>query len=133
MRRGAPNSHSKKAAEHSRPPAVHALPFEMESQPQEYLFRLYVAGTNQKSRRAIQISRGLCSSFPGRGCRLEVIDIYQQPGLARQDDIIAVPALVKVSPPPRRAFVGVVGDTSKILTKLGIPITEYRCSEPKAR
>jgi circadian clock protein KaiB len=98
-----------------------------------YALRLYVAGSNLKSTRAIQIVSDICASFPRGRCNLEVIDLYQQPDLARQDNIIGIPSLVKVHPPPRRAFVGITEDKQRILNKLGIPMSEYGSTKKKTR
>lgn len=98
-----------------------------------YSLRLYIAGSNMKSTRAIQIVSNLCASFPKGRCTFEVIDLYQQPELAKQDNIVAVPSLVKVHPPPRRAFVGITEDIDRILHKLGIPITTHASTKTKTR
>lgn len=108
-------------------------PFAAASGVTPYLFRLYVAGSNLKSTQAIQIVRGLCALFPSGRCKLEVIDLYQQPEMARADNILAVPSLVKVDPPPRRAFIGITEDVPRILNKLGIPITPYVRRKAKIR
>ena len=89
-----------------------------------YHLRLYVAGTNLNSFRAIQKMRQLCGKvLPGK-VSLEVIDLYQQPMLAKRDHIIAVPALVKILPLPRRMFIGDLSDRKRVLLGLGIAIPE---------
>jgi circadian clock protein KaiB len=98
-----------------------------------YLLRLYVAGSTPKSVQAIQIVKKLCASFPRGRFRYEVIDLYQAPGLARQDNIIAVPCLVKVHPGPRRAFIGITGNTNRMLLKLGLPMRDAEHGEAKGR
>ena len=98
-----------------------------------YWLRLYVAGSSLKSSQAIQMVRRVASMFPEGRCKFEVIDLYQEPGLARQDNIIAAPTLVKVEPAPRRAFIGISEDTNRILHKLGIPITVYGSTKTKKR
>jgi circadian clock protein KaiB len=85
-----------------------------------YVLRLYVAGTNLHSVRAIENTRRLCAEFLRGKCELHVIDLYQQPSLARRDRILTVPALVKLFPPPSVRFVGDMSDTDKILRGLGI-------------
>ena len=65
-----------------------------------YVLRLYVAGTNLHSVRAIENTRRLCSEYLRGKCELHVIDLYQQPTLAQRDRILTVPALVKLFPPP---------------------------------
>ncbi len=74
--------------------------------PDQHLFRLYVAGATEISRQAIQRARQLCQAEPGRRSRLEVIDIYQQPNLAHEAQIIATPTLVRERPRPTRRFIG---------------------------
>lgn len=85
-----------------------------------YVLRLYVAGTNLHSVRAIENTRRLCAEFLRGRCELHVIDLYQQPNLAHRDRILTVPALVKLFPPPTVRFVGDMSDTDKILRGLGI-------------
>lgn len=87
---------------------------------QTYQIRLYIAGTNLHSSRAIQRIRELCRLLRPSQVELEIIDLYQQPGMARHDNVIAAPVLIKISPPPRRTFVGDLSETVKVLTGLGI-------------
>ncbi len=87
---------------------------------QRYELRLYVAGSNLNSARAIQNIRELCEILKPSECKYEVIDLYQQPGLSKRDEVIAAPALVKIFPPPSRTFIGDLSDIDKVLTGLGI-------------
>lgn len=96
-----------------------------------YWLRLYVAGSTLKSSQAIQMVRTVASMFPEGRCKFEVIDLYQEPGMAREDNIIAAPSLIKVEPPPRRAFIGISEDANHVLHKLGIPITAYVSTKTK--
>ncbi|GEM_PF-3151536 len=98
-----------------------------------YWLRLYVAGSSLKSSHAIQMVKKVASLFPEGRCKFEVVDLYQEPGLARQDNILAAPSLVKIEPPPRRAFIGISEDTNRVLHKLGIPITVYGSTKTKKR
>jgi hypothetical protein len=86
----------------------------------KFVLRLYVAGSNPYSLRAIENTRRLCAEFLAGNCELHVIDLYQQPTLARRDRIVTVPALVKVSPPPVVTLVGDMSDRKRILRGLGI-------------
>ena len=89
-----------------------------------YRLRLYVAGTNLNSFHAIQCLRQLCDEvLPGR-VELEVIDLYQQPELAKRDHIIAAPALIKLFPRPRRMFIGDLSDQKRLLLGLGIQVAK---------
>ena len=85
-----------------------------------YVLRLYVAGTNLHSVRAIENTRRLCDEFLQGRCELHVIDLYQQPTLAQRDRIVTVPVLVKLFPPPTVRFVGDMSDSDKILRGLGM-------------
>jgi circadian clock protein KaiB len=71
-----------------------------------YLLRLYVAGVTPRSSEAIERIKAVCEDhLPGR-YELEVIDVRQQPELAREHQIIVTPTLVKVRPLPLRRLVG---------------------------
>lgn len=71
-----------------------------------YVLRLFVAGATARSRSAVLRVRELCAAELSGGCRLEVIDIYQQPQLARANQIVATPTLIKEFPRPVRRFIG---------------------------
>jgi circadian clock protein KaiB len=72
----------------------------------KYFLRLYVAGATARSRQALKRVYQLCEAeLPGK-YKLEVIDVYQQPELARENQIVATPTLVKVFPTPVRRFIG---------------------------
>lgn len=76
------------------------------------LLRLYVAGATERSRRAVLRARQLCESELAGDFELEVIDVYQQPILARDGQIVATPTLVKESPPPMRRLIGNLANTT---------------------
>jgi circadian clock protein KaiB len=68
--------------------------------------RLFVAGATARSRQAVVNVRALCETTLKGRVKLEVIDIYQQPGLARANHIVATPMLIIVLPLPVRRFIG---------------------------
>ena len=85
-----------------------------------YVLRLYVTGKTPNSLRAIANLKELCDQYlPGR-YDLQVIDIYQQPGLAEDDQIVATPTLVKELPPPLRRLIGDLSDRERVLIKLDL-------------
>jgi circadian clock protein KaiB len=89
-----------------------------------YLLRLYVTGTTPASARAIERVRSFCEEHLQDRYDLEVIDIYQLPVLAKDDQIIATPTLIKVLPAPLRRF---IGDLSRIENVLfGMDVRERR-------
>jgi circadian clock protein KaiB len=83
-----------------------------------YILRLYVAGSTPKSKRAIENVKLFCEEHLADQCSLEIIDIYQQPVLAKGEQIIAAPTLVKKLPLPLRKLIGDLSDTEKILVGL---------------
>lgn len=82
-----------------------------DSKNTNYILRLYVAGTTPQSSRAILNLREICETRLKGRYQLEVIDIYQQSALAKGEQIIAVPTLVKYLPLPLKK---IIGDLSKI-------------------
>src|SRR5690242_190147 len=75
-----------------------------------YLIRLYVAGSNLNSMHAISSLEKFCSEYLQDRVELEVVDLYQQPHLAKADDVVAVPCLVRVKPLPKSMYVGRMDD-----------------------
>ena len=78
----------------------------------KYILKLYVAGASARSRLAIQRARELCDGELKGRCTLEVIDVYQQPILARDGEIIATPTLVREFPRPMRKYIGALANTT---------------------
>jgi circadian clock protein KaiB len=74
--------------------------------PVKYVLRLFVAGATVRSHEAIRHVRELCEGQLKNNCELEVIDIYQQPKMARENQIVATPTLIKEAPRPVRRFIG---------------------------
>ncbi len=84
-----------------------------------YILRLYVVGSSLRSLRAVYNLKKICEEYlPDYD--LEVIDIYKDPGAAREEQIIAAPTLVKKLPMPIRKFVGDMSNTQKILVGLDL-------------
>jgi circadian clock protein KaiB len=72
----------------------------------KFVLRLYVTGATPASTRAIAKLRRLCEEHLKEQIDLEVIDIFQQPNLARGEQVVATPTLVKLLPPPLQRFIG---------------------------
>jgi len=72
----------------------------------KHVLRLYVAGASDRSCQAIQRARQLCDTELKGNYELEVIDVYQQPILARDGQIVATPTLVREFPKPVRRLIG---------------------------
>ena len=87
---------------------------------QVYVLRLYVAGINPRSSAAIRSIKETCEQYLKDRYNLEVIDIYQQPTLAKGEQIIAAPTLIKKLPVPLRRFIGDLADRERILVGLDL-------------
>ncbi len=87
---------------------------------QKYVLRLYVAGMTPRSQEAIRTVTTLCEEHLAGRYELEVIDLYQQPTLAKGEQIIAAPTLVKKLPQPLRRFIGSMANKEKILVGLDL-------------
>ncbi len=85
-----------------------------------YVLRLYVVGATPGSQRAISNLREICEAELAGRYELEVIDIYQQPVLEADQQIVAVPTLVKELPPPVRRLVGDLSDRDRVLLGLDL-------------
>jgi circadian clock protein KaiB len=86
----------------------------------KYLLRLYVTGQTPRSLKSVENLQRLCEKhLPGR-FHLEVIDIYQQPALAAEGQIIAAPTLIKATPLPLRRLVGDFSDTERVVLGLDL-------------
>jgi circadian clock protein KaiB len=85
-----------------------------------YVLRLYVSGSTLKSARAVENIKRICEQHLKNRYDLKVIDIYQQPNLARDEQIVAVPTLIKRLPPPMRRLVGDLSDLKKVLFGLDL-------------
>jgi circadian clock protein KaiB len=85
-----------------------------------YILRLYVTGMTPKSTQAIANVQQLCEQYLAGRYELEVIDIYQQPQLAKGEQIIAAPTLIKKLPLPLRRLIGNMSDTERFLVGIDL-------------
>jgi circadian clock protein KaiB len=87
---------------------------------QLYTLRLYVAGLTPRSQEAIRSVTAICEEHLADRFDLEVIDLYQNPVLAKGEQIIAAPTLIKKLPLPLRKIIGNMADKEKILVGLDL-------------
>jgi circadian clock protein KaiB len=87
-----------------------------------YVLRLYITGATDRSTRAITNIRWICEHYLKGRYDLRVVDIYQQPLLAKTYGIIAAPTLVKSEPLPLKRMVGDFSDRERLIAGLGIEI-----------
>jgi circadian clock protein KaiB len=86
----------------------------------QYTLRLYVAGLTPRSQEAIRNVTAICEEHLAGRCDLEVIDIYQNPVLAKGEQIIAAPTLIKKLPLPLRKIIGNMADKERVLVGLDL-------------
>ncbi|MDZ4689317.1 MAG: circadian clock KaiB family protein [Planctomycetaceae bacterium] len=87
---------------------------------ERYVLRLYVTGMTPRSTEAFATIKALCEDRLHGRYKLEVIDIYQHPQLAIDEQIIAVPTLVKTLPAPLRRLVGDLSNEERVLLGLDL-------------
>ncbi len=87
---------------------------------QKYTLRLYVAGVTPRSEDAIRNVMTLCEKHLAGRYDLQVVDIYQQPTLAKGEQIIAAPTLIKKLPTPLRRIIGDMADKDRVLVGLDL-------------
>ena len=98
--------------------------------PRKHVLRLYVTGTTGKSMRAIENVRRICEEHLDGAYELEVVDLYKNLPLARGDQIIAAPTLIKRLPLPLRRLIGDMSDESRVLVGLDVhPRRKLRVEE----
>ena len=84
----------------------------------KHILRLYVAGATDRSRQAIVRARKMCEAEFKTNFELQVIDVYQQPILARHGHIVATPTLVREVPKPVRRLIGNLSDITGLFVGL---------------
>ena len=85
---------------------------------EKYILRLFVTGILPNSVRAVANSKAFCEKYLKDRYELEIIDIYQQPSLALEEEIIAIPLLVKKFPLPEERLTGDLSNIEKVLKGL---------------
>jgi circadian clock protein KaiB len=90
------------------------------AQEEVWYLRLYIAGQSPKSLRAFANLKTLCEEHLAGRYELEIIDLVEQPALARSDDILAIPTLVRRLPVPLRKIIGDLSNTERVLVGLRV-------------
>jgi circadian clock protein KaiB len=86
----------------------------------KYILRLYITGTTNRSVLAITNLKKICEEYLEGRYELEVIDLYQMPSLAKDEQIIAAPTLIKKLPLPFRRIIGDMSNIEKVLLGLDL-------------
>jgi circadian clock protein KaiB len=93
-------------------------------QKDKYILRLYITGSTSRSVLAIRNLKKICEEYLEGRYELEVMDLYQHPSLAKGEQIIAAPTLIKKLPLPFRRIIGDMSDKEKVL--LGLDLKEVK-------
>jgi circadian clock protein KaiB len=97
---------------------------------ERYKLRLFITGATARSIRAIENMRKICEeSLEGR-YDLEVVDVYQNPELTRDLQIVATPTLVKILPEPLRRIIGDLSNKERVLAGLNLSPFDQRGEAP---
>jgi len=95
-----------------------------------YVLRLYVTGSTPRAARAIVNTRKICEENLHRRYELEIVDISRHSALARGEQIIAAPTLIKKLPLPLRCFIGDMSQIERILLGLDLRVTKNSHPSP---
>ena len=87
---------------------------------ERYELRLYIAGTTPASSRSVETLRAICEEHLKGRYELLVVDVFQQPTLAKDAQVIAVPTLIKKLPAPIRRIVGDLSNEQRVLVGLDL-------------
>jgi circadian clock protein KaiB len=104
----------KKTAARPKPTAKKRRPAD------EWILRLYIAGQSVRSSAALQNLEAICEQHLAGRYRIEVIDLLKHPQLARGDQIVAVPTLVRHLPPPMKKIIGDLSNEESVLVGLDL-------------
>jgi circadian clock protein KaiB len=86
----------------------------------EWILRLYTAGETARSAAALRNLEAICKEHLAGRYRIEVVDLVKQPQLARGDQIVAVPTLVRRLPPPMKRIIGDLSNEDSVLVGLDL-------------
>jgi circadian clock protein KaiB len=85
-----------------------------------YVLRLFITGATPNSLRAVANIKRICDEHLKDEYSLEIIDVYQQHAIAEEEQLVALPLLIKKQPLPERRFIGDLSNTEKVLKGLGL-------------
>ncbi len=95
-----------------------------------YVLTLYVAGVTHRSSSAIRSVTDICEQYLKDRYELEIIDIYQQPGFAKTEQIVVAPTLIKRLPTPLRRLIGDMANKERVLVGLDLRKKKDEPSKP---
>lgn len=116
----------KAQAQPARKPAAKSVSKRKAKAPKDdanvWTLRLYITGRGERSERALRNLRNLCEANMKEGTyKIEVIDLLKNPALAKADQILAIPTLVRKLPEPMKRIIGDLSDADRALLSLDLP------------
>jgi circadian clock protein KaiB len=94
-------------------------------EPDIYKLRLYIAGQTPKSRLAFNNLKRICEVYLASKCQIETIDLLIRPQCAKEEQILAIPTVIRKFPLPERKIIGDVSNTQRVLVGLDLrPLKE---------
>jgi circadian clock protein KaiB len=91
----------------------------------DQILQLYVAGSTPQSSHAITNIKTICETHLKDHYNLTVVDLYEQPGRAQNDQIDVIPTLIRYWPLPVRRLVGGLAQTDRVLRALDLPLASH--------
>lgn len=103
-----------------RKPPPKKKPVKSAPVPEVWILKLYVAGQTPKSIAAFANLKAICDEHLAGKYRIEIVDLLKNPTLAKGDQILAIPTLVRQLPPPVKKLIGDLANTQRVLIGLDI-------------
>lgn len=88
--------------------------------PEKWHLRLYVAGQTERCRKAAANLERICEEHLAGRYTIEIVDLLERPLLAKGEQIVAIPTLVRQLPPPVRKIIGDLSDEERVLIGLDL-------------
>lgn len=85
-----------------------------------YRLKLFIIGASPNSARAIANLKNICEKYLSKKYELEIIDVYQQPIIAKREQVVAIPMLIKYFPLPVKKLFGDMSNSKMVLKGLGV-------------
>jgi circadian clock protein KaiB len=89
-----------------------------------FVLKLYVSGMSENSMLAIENVKGICDEYLNGVFDLDIIDIYKNPAVAEEQQIVFSPSLIKLLPEPKKIFIGNFSNKEKVIRGLGFQIKD---------
>lgn len=100
-------------------------------QPERYRLQLFITGMSPRSTEAVANVKAICEELLHGSYDLEIVDLYDHPERAREQEIVAAPTLVKLDPPPSRRLIGSLAYRDRVVQALGL--REKKAKKERAR